>query len=65
MGRLSIALVPFWRFDAKGGEVVLVGLLRDLQGCGHKHFELLICVLYAYAMYLTFLHCYDYYCKLC
>ena len=25
MGR-SIALLPFWRFDAKGGEVALVGL---------------------------------------
>ena len=29
----SIALLPFWRFDAKGGEVVLLGLV-DLQGSG-------------------------------
>ena len=30
---VSIALLPFWRFDAKGGEVVLLGLV-DLQGSG-------------------------------
>ena len=24
-GLVSIALYPFWRFDAKGGEVVLLG----------------------------------------
>jgi hypothetical protein len=33
-GRGSIALFPFWRFDAKGGEVVLLGYPRDLQGSG-------------------------------
>jgi hypothetical protein len=32
LGR-SIALFPFWRFDAKGGEVVLLGLsVWDLHG---------------------------------
>jgi hypothetical protein len=30
---VSIALLPFWRFDAKGGEVVLLGFV-DLQGSG-------------------------------
>ena len=30
---VSIALLPFWRFDAKGGELVLLGLV-DLQGSG-------------------------------
>ena len=30
---LSIALLSFWRFDAKGVEVVLLGLM-DLQGSG-------------------------------
>ena len=41
MGHVSIALVPFWRLDAKGGEVVLFRLLlRDLQG-GHKHYRTL------------------------
>ena len=39
MGR-SIALFPFWRFDAKGGEVVLVGSPWDLHGFGHKHMRL-------------------------
>ena len=39
LGR-SIALFPFWRFDAKGGEVVLVGSPWDLHGFGHKHMRL-------------------------
>ena len=30
----SIALLPFWCFDAKGGEVVLLGFPRDLHGSG-------------------------------
>ena len=32
LGVVSIALFPFWRFDAKGGEVVLLGSHRDLHG---------------------------------
>ena len=33
---VSIALLPFWRFDAKGGEVVLLGCLRDLHGLSRE-----------------------------
>ena len=32
---VSIALLPFCRFNAKGGEVVLLGLV-DLQGSGES-----------------------------
>jgi hypothetical protein len=32
----SIALLPFWCLDAKGGEVVLLGICRDLHGWKHK-----------------------------
>ena len=31
-GRVASLFSPFRRFDAKGGEVVLLGLLRDLHG---------------------------------
>ena len=30
MGCVSYALFPFWRLDAKGGEVVLLGSLRGI-----------------------------------
>jgi hypothetical protein len=33
-GACSIALLPFWCLDAKGGEVVLLGISRDLHGWG-------------------------------
>ena len=33
-GIVSIAFLPFWCFDAKGGEMVLVGYPRDLHGSG-------------------------------
>ena len=35
-GLRSIALLPFWCLDAKGGEAALVGLRGDLLGFGHK-----------------------------
>ena len=31
---VSIAFLPFWCFDAKGGEMVIVGYPWDLQGSG-------------------------------
>ena len=31
---VSIAFLPFWCFDAKGGEMVLVGYSWDLHGSG-------------------------------
>ena len=36
-GLCSIALFPFWRFDAKRGEVVLVGLPLGFARVGHTH----------------------------
>ena len=37
LGTVSIAFLPFWCLDAKGGEMVLVGYPWDLHGSGHKH----------------------------
>ena len=48
MGRVSIALVPFWRLDAKGGEVVLLGCFSGFAREGIS-IRTLLCVLYAYA----------------
>ena len=50
---LASPLSPFWRLDAKGGEVVLVGS-PGFARVGISIIELFICVLYAYAMYLNF-----------
>ena len=54
MGRLSIALVPFWRLDAKGGEVVLLGFFGICMG-GHEHLNFVASYMLM-SMYLTFLH---------
>ena len=37
LGTSSIALLPFWCFDAKGGEVVLLGLSVGFAWVGRKH----------------------------
>jgi hypothetical protein len=41
LGTCSFALFPFWHFDAKGGEVVLLGISVGFVGVGHKHVSLL------------------------
>ena len=63
MGRFSIALVPFWRLDAKGGEVVLFRLLLGICMGGHEHSNFLFVSYMLMPMYLTFLHVCR--CKLC
>ena len=41
LGTVSIAFLPFWCFDAKGGEVVLLGSLTvGFAWDGHKHVRL-------------------------
>jgi hypothetical protein len=35
-GRVASLFSLFWCLDAKGGEVVLLGVLRDLHGWKHK-----------------------------
>jgi hypothetical protein len=56
----SIALLPFWRFDAKGGEVVLLG--RGFAWVGRKHlplfhsFYLLACALFSVELCVLDLH---------
>ena len=43
LGRISLALFPFWRLDAKGGEVALLGCSGDLHGLGTSvAFDLLL-----------------------
>ena len=44
----STALLPFWRLDDKGGEVVLLGL-RGFAWVGHKHLHFSIRRFLAYA----------------
>ena len=55
---VSIALLPFWRFDAKGGEVVLLGLV-DLQGSGTSSSILVvfICLLVPFSSVNLFAIC--------
>jgi hypothetical protein len=37
LGRVASPLFPFWHFDAKGGEVALLGLSPGFAWVGHKH----------------------------
>ena len=64
MGRIGIALVPFWRLDAKGGEVVLLGSPGDLHGKDISILNFLFASYMLMSMYLkNFCICVC--CKLC
>ena len=61
MGFVSYALFPFWRLDAKGGEVVLLGSLRGIcmgwtQACAFI-ILLRLCLFMLFGTYLHLMCC--------
>ena len=51
LGHASLPLSPFWRFDAKGGEVVPLGLEICMGGLSYLCIEpFAICYLYCHLL---------------
>jgi len=66
LGACSIALFPFWRFDAKGGEGVLLGVSVGIcKGRAQARFSLYLLYLESLCPFILALNLFASICYLC